>query len=279
MVVVGVLLGTGAPAAADLVDWVDDVAAPAIDAPVAGGHLAVTQRAMPYGSGYQYIQLTADFDPAHGPRRTTLLFEGPTMCASAIRAGAGVEVAVCTDRFSDTREVTRWRLDRTTGRLVAGAPRWRSPYAEGAQAVLRALYAGRERAAVAALERLGVTPDGQVTVDWWWTAHRLLAAWSTIARMPPGAARAALAPHVARLLAPDDDGVPNLVAALAAKLRAVPHYGYTDHADRARPFRVGGVRAHLAPVLARVERLLAAGDATQRAQAAALRRARVGPSP
>ncbi|MBL8623100.1 MAG: hypothetical protein JNK64_17420 [Myxococcales bacterium] len=279
MVVVGVLLGTAAPAAADLVAWVDDVAEPAIDAPVAGGHLAVTQRAMPYGSGYQYVQLTAAFDPAHGPRRTTLLFEGPTMCASTIRVGRGVEVAVCTNRFGDTREVTRWRLDRTTGRLVAGAPRWRSPYAEGAQAVLRALYAGRERTAEAALEQLGDSPDGQVSVGWWWAAHRLLAAWSTIARLPPAAARAALTPHVARLLAPDDDGSPNLVAALAADLRAVPRCSYTDLAGRARPFRVVGVRARLAPVVARVERLLAAGDATQRAQAVALRQARVRPPP
>jgi hypothetical protein len=258
-------------AAADLVSWADDRAFTVLEAPTGGGQLAVGRREMPYMSGYLYVQLVATFHPPRGTARDTLLFEGPTNCAEVKAIGGGVEVSICVERFGDTREVTAWRLDRRTGRLVADPPRWRSPYAEAAAEIVADLRAGRRARAEAALAALGSSPDGQVEIDGWWDAHRLLVAWPAIAGAPSTSGRARLAPLVERLLGEaEDSGETGVARALAVDLRDVPRCGYLDDRGDGHPFRVGGARPRLAPVLRRAERLLRGGDATQVALASAL---------
>ena len=261
-----------ATAAADPHQWIDDEVTFPLDAPLAGGHLTVEKRAMVYGSGYVYTALTAVYRPPRGPERRTLLAEGPTMCSDVRRAGESLVVEMCVERFGDTREVVTWRLDRATGRFVAGRPRTRSPYAEQARAILADLRAGREARALAALERLGDAPDGQWSITWWWSAQRLLADWPSIARARPADARRRLVPHLQRLLAPDDTGAPSLRAAFDADLTAIPRTG--DGAS----FRVGGPR-RLRPILTRAIALLRAGDADQAALAVAVAAAVIATEP
>jgi hypothetical protein len=247
----------GASAHADPHEWIDDTVETVLEAPMAGGHLSVEKRSMIYQSGYLYVALTAEYRPAHGIARRTLLAEGPTMCDEVKRVGASLVVEICTERFADTREVTPWRLDRATGRFIAGRPHQRSPYAEQARKLVIDLRDGRT-GTLAAIDRLGDSPDGQASITWWWDAQRFIADWPAISHAAsPAAARRLVEPHMKHLLFLDDNGDPALRAALDADLRVVP---------RCNGSRVGGPR-RLEPYVTRAIALLRAGDADERALA------------
>lgn len=254
---------------ADPHQWIDDEVTDLVDTRLAGGHLRVEKRSMIYGSGYLYTALTAVYRPARGHERRTLLAEGPTMCSGARQSGSFLVVEMCTERFGDTREVVTWRLDRATGRFIAGRPSYRSPYAERARGIVDDLRAGRESRALAALDDLGNSPDGHAEITWWWSAQRLVADWPAITRARPADARKRLAPHIQRLLAVGDAGEISIHDALAADLTAVPRCGYEDVGGGHRAFRVRGPRK-LEPMVKRAIALLGTGDADEVALAAAL---------
>lgn len=260
----------GAPARADVDTWVNDRTTTVLTTRLGDATVTVRRREMPYGSGYMYVALTAIVARGDAVVRTALGRPGPTMCASVRAIAGGLESAICTERFADTRAVTRWTLDPATARLVAGPARAHSPYAATAARLVADLaQAGRAEAArEAAIDRLGPSPDGQLAITWWWSAHRLLARWPVIARLvddDPDRAREVLRPHVLALLAPDDDGEPGAIAAIAAgDLRFVPR----THRDRRPP--IAGPRPDLTAILVACVRLLRDGAADDRALSARL---------
>jgi hypothetical protein len=169
------LLIVAGSAAADPHVWSDDTTTVRALGTMPGGTLQIEKREMPYGSGYRFVEQTAVWIGQDGRSLRTVLASGPTNCSDVQWAAPAIVVETCVQRFGDLMASTTWTLDARTGRLRAGMTTYRSPYLDEAQRIVVLLRARRFDEARTALDRLGASPDGQESIEWWWEAHWLIA--------------------------------------------------------------------------------------------------------
>jgi hypothetical protein len=214
-----------ARAAADPMDWTGAQ----LQHQTLDNGIVVERRSMNAISGYTQLQLVAVVD---GTR--TVLVENYTMCDTVKPTSGGLVVEICTERYADTVESTRWQLHG--GVLTRGKTQTRSPYLEAARRIVRDLRDGKVKRAVLQHGRLGDLPDGQASIAWWWEAHWL---WAERGR--------GLRRRIERILE-IEDGVASL---LAADLAHVPRVGIDEVVVQGEPPPIASLLDDAARTLAR----------------------------